>query len=71
MTSLSKEVNVLSGYKTYGVAVITAIVGVVNIIHHSNLNFENVTALLGAGGLSALRAAIAKVELALKTKPSA
>jgi hypothetical protein len=63
----SKYVNVLAGYKTYIVAAVTALVGVYNLTTKVHASSSSIEAFLGAGGLAALRAAIAKVEAALKT----
>jgi len=65
--NLSKEINVLSGYKTYIVAVITALLGVYNLTTKVHLDTVSVVAFLSSGGMAALRSAIAKVENALKS----
>lgn len=58
----------LAGYKTYIVGVITAVLGVINIIHVGHFSYVNISAFVAAGGLSALRAGVSKVEKALKAK---
>ena len=58
----------LVGYKTYAVGVVSAVLGLVNAIKIKHLDFQNVSAFVTAGGLTALRAAISKVEAALKAK---
>jgi D-arabinose 1-dehydrogenase-like Zn-dependent alcohol dehydrogenase len=66
-TSVSKDVTFLAGWKTYIVAVVTAALGVYNLTTKVHLDTTSIIAFLGAGGLGALRAAIAKVEVALKS----
>ena len=63
----SKEIKLLSGYKTYIVAVVTAVVGVYNLTTHVHADTNSVIAFLSAGGLAALRSAVAKVEVAVKS----
>lgn len=65
---MKKLQTTLAGYKSYIVAVVAALVGVYQVVHVSHLNTASVTAFLAAGGLAALRAAVAKVENALKAK---
>jgi hypothetical protein len=65
---VTKDVTFLAGWKTYIVAVVTAALGVYNLTTKVHLDTTSIIAFLGAGGLGALRAAISKVELALKGK---
>ena len=65
--NLSKEIKLLSGYKTYIVAVVTALLGVYNLTTKVHLDTVSVVAFLSGGGLAALRSAVAKVEAALKS----
>jgi hypothetical membrane protein len=60
--------STLAGYKTYIVAVVTALVGVYNLTTKVHLDTNSVVAFLSAGGMAALRAAVAKVEAALQAK---
>jgi uncharacterized membrane protein len=60
-------VNKLSGYKTYISGVVLAVIGVVNAFHSSHLDFANLSTIVGGlGVIPSFRAAIAKVEAALK-----
>jgi hypothetical protein len=58
----------LAGYKTYAVGLITAILGVINAVHLHKFDFQNISAFIAAGGITALRASVSKVESALKAK---
>jgi hypothetical protein len=51
--------NTLSGYKTYLVALVTAVYGV--IAHHKSISTV-APYLLGGAGITTLRVAVAKVE---------
>ena len=63
----SKEIKFLSGWKTCIVAVVTAVLGVYNLTTKVHLDTNSVIAFITAGGLAALRSAVAKVEVALKS----
>jgi hypothetical protein len=67
-STVTKDLSFLAGWKTYIVAVVAAAVGVYNLTTKVHPDTNSIIAFLGAGGLAALRAAIAKVETALKTK---
>jgi hypothetical protein len=58
----------LNGYKTYLVGVITALLGIYNVVRIGHFSTASVAAFVAAGGLASLRAAIAKVEKALAAK---
>lgn len=58
----------VSGYKTYIVGIVVAVLGVINAVHIGKLDFQNVSAFVAAGGLGALRAGVKKVELAVSAK---
>ncbi len=58
----------LAGYKSYLVGLVTAVLGLVNAIKVGHLDFQNVAAFIAAGGLTALRAGVSKVEKAFKAK---
>ena len=58
----------LAGWKTYLVGLVTAILGTINAVKIGHLDFQNVAAFIAAGGLTALRAGVAKVEQAFKAK---
>lgn len=61
-------VNKTSGYKTYAVAVLSAVYGVYQVFHGKSLNEASAVSFVLGGGLASLRAAVAKVEAALKSK---
>lgn len=63
-----KVQSAVSGFKTYAVALFAAVLGVVNVFQVHHFDVTNVAAFVSAGGLGALRAAVSKVELALKAK---
>jgi len=65
--NVSKEIKLLSGYKTYIVAVVTAVLGVYNLTTSVHLTTVSIMAFVAAGGLAALRSAVAKVEAAIKS----
>lgn len=60
--------NKISGYKTYIVGVITAVLALINAIHVGHLDYQNIAGFIAAGGLTALRAGVKKVELAINAK---
>lgn len=67
MTSIQTDIKFLTGYKTYIVAVVTAALGVYNLTTKVHVDTNSIIAFLAGGGMAALRAAVAKVEAAVKT----
>ena len=59
MNGINKEINYLSGYKTYLIAFVTTVYGI--FWHHTSVS-TLAPYLLSGLGLAALRAAVAKIE---------
>ncbi len=61
VTKLMEENTMLSGYKTYIIAVLIGIATVVHQIGYIDaLTYQTILGILGAGGLAALRIGISK-----------